>query len=360
MTKKFYSRLSYSFGNEDSETEQAALRIQPTDHVICVTASGDRPLHLLLNPCKSLLSIDANPIQNHLLHLKKTAMEMLDYDQYLDFLGATPCPDRLAKFKPVEKKLESTAAQFWVKNKKLIEKGVLYQGIIEKIVSKVAFSFRMLRGSKVKRLFEFDDIEEQKKFIETEWDTFLWKKAFQFFLNPKISRLFINDPGLYVNVDGYSGGAYIYDRANDSMKRFLAKENYLISLIFRGFVDKPAFPPYLQEDGFKKIRANLSSLQIKTSNIIHHLEKCPDNSFDCYSLSDIASYMKQDAFDRLMHEIYRTAKPGARFCVRELLSRQKIPENLQPKIKRHSDLEKQLEKNEKCFLYRFMVGTVEK
>jgi S-adenosylmethionine-diacylglycerol 3-amino-3-carboxypropyl transferase len=58
----FYSRLSYSFGNEDWLTEHKALQIQPTDSVLCVTASGDRPLNLLTKELKALVAVDANPL----------------------------------------------------------------------------------------------------------------------------------------------------------------------------------------------------------------------------------------------------------------------------------------------------------
>ena len=85
--EKFYQRLSYSFGNEDPITEQRALKIQPTDTVVCVTASGDRPLNLLVDDCKKIYSIDINPIQNHLLELKKHAMKELDFEDYLSLVS---------------------------------------------------------------------------------------------------------------------------------------------------------------------------------------------------------------------------------------------------------------------------------
>ena len=67
---KFFKRLSYSIGNEDWETEREALSIQADDKVLCITASGDRPLNLLMNECREIVSIDANPVQNYLLELK--------------------------------------------------------------------------------------------------------------------------------------------------------------------------------------------------------------------------------------------------------------------------------------------------
>ena len=67
---RFYERLNYSFGNEDPFTELKALRIKPSDTVVCVTASGDRPLNLMSCPLEKIYCVDLNPIQNHLLSLK--------------------------------------------------------------------------------------------------------------------------------------------------------------------------------------------------------------------------------------------------------------------------------------------------
>ncbi len=361
MTKKFYSRLSYSFGNEDWKTEQEALAIQPDDTVLCVTASGDRPLHLLLRPCKELIAIDANPVQNFLLHLKKTAMEKLEYKEYLGFLGAASSCNRLAELEKLLPYMNEEAAVFWKSEKKKVQKGVLYQGLVERLLKKAAVGFKLLRGRKVKKLFEFECIEKQKKFIKEEWDNKIWQKIFQFFLNPQISKLVVNDPGLYTNVDSaYSNGKYIYHRANQSMCKYLAKHNYLMSLILRGVVNEEAFPPYLQQAGFIKIKTHLRFLKIRTENVINYLENAAENSIDCFSLSDIASYMDQATFNRLMKEIHRTAKPGARFCIRELLSRQKIPESLESKFIRNAELEQKLEEEDICFLYRFMTGTLKK
>ena len=71
----FFSRLSYSFGNEDWRTEQDALKIKSGDRVVCITGSGDRPLHLLLSEGQEVVSVDANIFQNQLLHLKAAALQ---------------------------------------------------------------------------------------------------------------------------------------------------------------------------------------------------------------------------------------------------------------------------------------------
>src|SRR5262245_40473083 len=95
----FFKRLSYSFGNEDWITEKEALKIQPQNRVLCITASGDRPLHLLLNECQEIVSLDANSTQNYLLDLKMQAIQHLDFEEYLAFLGVTPCSSRKETYK---------------------------------------------------------------------------------------------------------------------------------------------------------------------------------------------------------------------------------------------------------------------
>src|SRR4051812_25068788 len=123
----FFSKLNYSLGNEDWETERRALQIRPSDEVCCITASGDRPLHLLLCDCRRLTAIDANVAQNHLLKLKCAALQELDYDTYLGFLGAMPHGQRDDLLRRISPHLDAESAQFWLQNAAMVRKGILYQ-----------------------------------------------------------------------------------------------------------------------------------------------------------------------------------------------------------------------------------------
>ena len=125
----YFSRLSYSFGNEDWSTEAKALQVRPGDRVACITASGDRPLHILLHDCAEVVAIDANPAQNHLLNLKVAALGQLSYEEYLAFLGALPHPERLAVLHRLNPLLPPEARHFWNSNSDMIKKGVLFQGM---------------------------------------------------------------------------------------------------------------------------------------------------------------------------------------------------------------------------------------
>lgn len=357
----FFTRLNYSFGNEDWETELKALGLKSSSRVLCVTASGDRPLHLMLDNPAKITAIDANVIQNHLLNLKYTALQSLDYNDYLGFLGAVASNKREFLYQKISKKLESSSASFWNKHPNMILDGVLYQGHIERFTRYVAAASSILRPYKTKKLFEINNINDQRAFIKNEWDTVPLRKVFDLVLSRRISKTITIDPGLYSNIPSELRlGHYIYDRMLLILDKCLARENLLVSLIFRGFVGLEAMPAYLQQEGLQKIKESKTTLEIITDDMIKHMENALPSTYDAFSLSDVASYIDQEKFNRMVTGMYHSASPGARFCIRQFSSNHQIPPGLADRLVRDHALEKQLEKEDKCFIYRFMVGKVVK
>lgn len=357
----FFKRLNYSFGNEDWDTESKALEIKPQDRVVCITASGDRPLNLLTSECKEMISVDMNHHQNQLLKLKAAAMHYLDFKDYLDFLDEKEHPHRKKILKSLSHLFTQDTIHYWNKHQKELYKGILYQGAVEKWTKSISFFTSMFRKEKQMRLFAFDDIEQQKLFVQREWDSPRWKKAFSFFLNPYLTRYLFKDPGLHEFLDtSLHIGDYVYNRMNKSLEKSLAKENLLISLIFLGKVLPEGYPPYLTEKGTNDIRKRLNRLSVVTANIIDYLESVPRSSIDVFSLSDVASYMDKKSFERLAHAIFHAAAPNARFCIRQFLSNHKIPSALQSIFKRNCLLEQELEYEDRCFVYRFLTGSIQK
>lgn len=357
----FFKHLNYSLGNEDWNVEQQGLRVNPGDHAVCVTASGDRPLHLLMTDCAKVTSLDMNHIQNHLLELKLAAIHHLDYEKYLAFMGCTSSRKRLSILREIQSHLSPTAADFWLKRSKSIRKGILYQGRTERLTKITAKFFKLFRRKNIKRLFAFDNIEEQREFVNKHWDTPSWRLFFEVFANPKFSKIILDDPGLNAYVE-YTDkpGKYIYERMHRYLNAHLAKHSALLQLLLLGKVMPEAYFPYLTEDGYKKIRSRQGDIDILTTNITEYLRESAANSIDCFSLSDIASYMPQEAFEMLLESVRHAAKPGARFCIREFMSRRSIPTHLSEHFKRQPELEYKMEVEESNFVYRFMVGEIQK
>lgn len=354
----FFSRLNYSFGNEDWSTEKQALKIKSGDRVLCITASGDRSLHPLAYDC-DVTSVDANPIQNYLLDLKKAAMQKFSYDEYLSFLGALPSKDRTAQLNQLASVMKPEAAKYWLNNKSSIEAGILFQGALERMTKKTSRILKIMKGSKIKQLFDFHNVDKQRPFIEQNWNTYYLRKLFDICLHPFVTKWLINDPGLYVPTS-LSLGAFVHKKIQNCLERHPAKECALLSMILTGNVSHDAFPPYLTREGYNRIKPNLNRVSYQTDNVVSYLESAQGNSFDAFSISDVASYLSKEEFLRLLKGIQRTAKPGARFSIRQVLSDHHIPESISDSFQRDHELEKKLEDEDRCFVYRYFVGHVNK
>ncbi len=355
-----FSQLSYSLGNEDCRTEHEALKIQPGDRIVCITASGDRPLHLLLADAGEVIAVDANASHNHLLLLKKTALKELSYDHYAGFLGVNPTDNRLETWENLSEKLPEDTRKFWESRLNLVEKGVLYQGRMEKWCRRFSKFLRMFRGKKIEQLFHFRHIDEQNEFLST-WETKGLKRLFNICLHPWMAKILIGDPALYEHLgEGVRPADYIYHRFHNYLKRHLAKDSPLLSLVLHGKAGKENLPPYLSRLGAALIRSRLERISHIDTDLLSYLKTQPDHSIDIFSLSTIPSYLDKGRFDELLKEILRTGKQGARFCMRQFMSKHEIPQDLSFSMVRDSHLEKKLEDEDRTFVYSFTAGTVRK
>jgi S-adenosylmethionine-diacylglycerol 3-amino-3-carboxypropyl transferase len=337
--------MRYSLGNEDCRTEHEALKLRPGDRVVCVTASGDRALHLLLADVASLTCVDPNPAHNHLLALKKAAMKSLPYEQYLAFVGFSPSERRQEMWLQLKESLPEHSRIFWEEQFPLIEKGVLYQGNIEKWCIRLAKLFKLFRKDKVARLFSSHDLDKQQEYLE-EWNS-KWIKH----LSSLVTKLLI---------PGGPKDDYFYRRLQEYLKRHLAKESMGLSLALKGEISKESLPPYLSRLGSALIRSRLDRISCEDADLLSFLKTQGSNSIDAFSLSDMATYVDENNFGETIAEMVRVAKHGARFCLRQLSNERKIPDILQFSIRRDRHLEKRLEEQDRSFVYRFTAGTIQK
>lgn len=358
---KYFSKLNYSFGNEDWASESQALRIGRNDRVLCVTASGDRPLHVLLDQPQSVVSVDSNPAQNHLLELKCAAMRDLPYQEYLGFLGAKPSSDRESCFRRLAEGLPADTKEYWNSQIRALRKGILYQGTLERGCAWLATGVSLTRPGITRQLFEFQDLDQQRKFVTTHWNTAALRWVLRIFFDRRVAQLLRMDPCLYRYTDpNLVAGPYFCERMNNSLMSLLARKNPFLDLFLNGTVAEEAWVPYLTQPGYESIRQRTDRLSVHTADLVEFIESSPENSFDCFSLSDVASYIPYEAFVRLLRGVLKAGRPGARVCIRQFLSSHTIPADLQRYFKRDVPLEKKLDKEEPFFCYRFMVSTLAK
>ncbi len=356
---RFYERLNYSSVNEDWRCEAEALRLGPADDVLCVTGSGDRPLDLLALGPRRVVAIDLAPPQNHLLELKAAALRRLTFPDYASFLGLSPgsAEARHSTLSALEADLSPPAAEWWRRNTRLAERGALYQGGFERFFGRMARLARLVRGRAIRELLSFSDLEEQRRFLRLRWDRPAWRAAWRCLLSRPLLRVLFRDPAFTQRL-AVVPGRYLHERMLDHLERVLARESFMVSLVFDGRLPDGDMPPYLTPHGAFAIRQRLDRLSVTTEDLVGHLFSVPPGTYSAFSLSDTPSYLPQERFERLLAGVIRAGRPGARFCLRLFLTRPRIPPALSPRLRREPALETRLAREDHAFAYEFIVGHV--
>lgn len=355
----FFDSLNYSSVNEDWRTEARGLKLEPGARVLCITGSGDRPLDLLAGAPVEITAIDASIPQNQLLHLKAAALRILDYDDYVAFLGLVPASPgrRSAWWGRLEPGLPDATRAFWREHLAWLERGVLYVGRFERYFRRMSQLARALRGDDLDRLFSFRDLDQQRRFAHETWDRRWWRTTYDILCRPGVFRWLYGDPAYYAHV-AVPVGRYLYDRMLSALDRFLARESFMLSLVLRGYLGED-LPPYLAPEGTATIRPRLGGLSAVDGDVIAHLESVEAGRYTHFSLSDVPSYLDQEAFHALWRGVRRAAAPGARVVVRQFLTRYTLDAGTARWLRREPELEAELERDDRAFAYTFIVGRVE-
>jgi S-adenosylmethionine-diacylglycerol 3-amino-3-carboxypropyl transferase len=360
--RRYSGRINYSSCNEDSHSELEALRLAPDKRVLCVTAGGGRVLNLLYDRPREIMAVDVNPTQNHLLELKIEAMRALAYEPYLAFLGVRKTRDRLAVYQGIRPSLSSAARDYFDTHPKLVQRGVLFQGSLEHFLVHVARIAHVVRPFWVKRLFSFENVAEQRHFIEG-WNTRMWRFVVETLCRRSFLELFSRDPGFWRFVPPE---VPLHSRIFDCIHRYLcnhvARDSHLLQLVFFArYIYEPAMPIYLQPRPYERIRQALATTRITpvTAPITAALATVGDGNFDAYSIADVSSYLSETDFGALMDQIMRTARPAARICSRGIFVHRPLPGEYTARISRDPDLEQRLSLDDLAMVHEFLVGSVQ-
>ena len=353
MISRFASTLNYTSVNEDWLAEAAGLRLVDGDRVLCITGSGDRVLDLLAVADCEVVGIDLNPAQNALLHVKIAAMRQLRFADYARFLGLEAAPARWRLDRLAELELPGWVTDWFRPRKRLIARGVLYQGRWERHYRRISRFGRAVRARDLRTLFAFDDVEAQAAWVRKNWDTSTWRAAWWLSTTPLSARVLFGDPAFYSNLD-VDPTRYLYQSFRRGLQHHLARDSFMASLVFTGRLLPSARPPYLTPEGVARIRPRLDRIEVVTADLLDHLDV--HRGYTALSLSDVPSFCDRGQFDRLLHGTVRAARPGARVLIRQFMTRHPIP--TVPGLVRDAALEEHLARIDRAFCCTFIAAEV--
>ena len=354
----FSTTLNFTSANEDGATELAALNIQPSDHVLCLTASGARPLDLLLGDPARITAIDINPAQNELLRLKIAAFRALDDDALLAWLGITHTHHRLQLHSKVEARLPPTSRQFWQSRRRAISTGIWHSGRWERVLRLGAAGTRMIRGRHINALFDAATLQEQARIWRDHFDDAIWHSAVRLLSRRWFWTRIIGEPGGAFLPDAAASEARLTGLFRRASESFFFRDSDFAALIFRGrHTANGALPLHLQPQNIPVIRDCLDRIHIAEAGLAD-LGTSGLGQFDAFSLSDFGSYCSGEAYDACWRGILASSHPGARFCERIFMNPVRPGPAVAPHINIDEARSAALTRADRAIIYDIRAGTL--
>lgn len=350
---KFFNKIIYSASNEDGFSEIQALEINESDTILTITGSGSRSIDLLIQSPKKIISIDFNKTQNYLLRLKIAGYKHLDYEDFLTLMWVDNKMQSLEVFESIKNYLDDETKSFFEKNSYLFANWVIYSWVWEKI--NISFSkLFCFKKSKIEKLFASKNIKEQENFWKKEFDTWLLRVMLKIITNRFLWTHVIREPGAKLIKKDFDVIQYTIEKLRHLMGVSLLRDNDFANLIFL-WNYQYSLPIHLKKEYYETIKKNIDTIEIVDGSILDYVkDKNKINEITWYSLSDFCSYAPDDFYKSVWENIVKNSQNGTKFCERQYLIKQN-PEKYFPQIKRNSQLEKEIEKTDKTFIYTFCI-----
>jgi S-adenosylmethionine-diacylglycerol 3-amino-3-carboxypropyl transferase len=358
LANSFFEKINYSACNEDSESERKALCLTSDDTVLCITGSGARPLDLLIDSPKKIISVDFNATQNYLLLLKIAAYKSLNYAEFKSFIGLESNFTRKELYNKLINLLSIEAKSYWDKHFNLIENGLLYCGTWElflRTIAKAAF----FRGKSIKKLMASETLKDQQVFWTNHWNNAVWRFFLKLISNRFLWTKIVKEPGALLIPQEFDVYEYMSSRMNHLANTHLLRKNHFANLLFYGeYQPDCLLPIHLREENFEGIKNQVHKIEIITDSLLNVLDdKTISESITAYSLSDFSSYADTQIYDEIWTKIINNANHEIKFCERFFLVKRN-PETLNKRIERENILEQQLCGEDLSAIYTFCVGKV--
>jgi S-adenosylmethionine-diacylglycerol 3-amino-3-carboxypropyl transferase len=364
LQRPVFTRLLFAQCWEDPRLNEKALQVRPGEVVLSVTSGGCNTLSLLLLDPSEVISIDLNDAQSWLLELKMAGIRALTHGEYLEFLGVRPSPRRLALYQGCRSWLTPQARGHWDDRRRIIKGGVLRAGRYEHYLAAFRRLLIFLQGRrKIRHLFELRTLEEQRRFYQEEWDNRAWRLFFRIFF----SRFFLGraglDPDFFTYVDGIGGfGEHFRALARHALVDLPIRDNYFLAQICLGrYLNERCLPPYLLAENFSTLRQRVDRIKVVTGELGQVLASQPDESVDCFNLSNVFEWVSPEVFKGMLRQIHRISKPQGRLCYWNLLVRRQHPPSLDALFIPRRELAERLLYEDRSFVYsNFEVASVKK
>jgi len=313
LTEKVdFDLIRYANCWEDVNILLKGLNAQPGSKILSIGSAGDNSFSLLTTDPELVVAIDVNKIQLYLIELKKICFELLSYHEMVSFLGFRDSQNRIETFQKIRQFLSSSASQYWQKNTKSIQKGIISQGKFEKYFQIFSHKILPLIHSKktTKELLEPKSAQKQQKLYHNKWNTWRWKGLFRIFFSRYIMGNLGRDPEFLKQVK-IPVSKYVFDKTEKQLKSKNAQDNYMLHYQLTGSFGN-RLPHYLLPENFNKIKSNIHKLKIIEGYAEEGMKRF--GKFHYMNLSNIFEYMDKNLFEKTTNTLIKSMEPNGTFA----------------------------------------------
>ncbi|PWT76280.1 MAG: hypothetical protein C5B59_06995 [Bacteroidetes bacterium] len=347
-------KLVFTHNWEDPESDLSALRIKSGDRIFSITSGGCNVLGFLLFDPATIYSVDINPAQSRLLELKIAAIRALEFEEFIAFSGIIDHGNRMELFNKIKPFLNSDMQDFWSIHHKIIKEGFFMNGKYERFIRVAGKFISLLQGkNRVRKLFAEKSTQEQNAFFDEVWDT----KRFHYIFKIIFNKRMLARRGLVADYFHFDDGSRsfaesFYNRSKKAFRDLPVKDNYFLSLYLLGrYRNENEVPAYFKKENYPVIKARLDRVKIFTAEAQSWLDEMPDETIDCFALSNICELMSEKETHRLFNSVCRTGRKNARIIFRNLMIPREVPDELKSVIVKDEILSRHIQFNDRSFVY---------
>ncbi len=333
MSKKYFSGINYSLGNEDTTVEYEICRQLKPQVSVAIAGSGGRCLPLMAFS-KKLFAIDLSKEQLAITELRARTYQSLDYYSFLKFWGYPPFGEydygHYRKIILNELPLSvQTRSYFHEVFGPLNYASILYLGKWERTFQLLSKGLRLLLRKDYGRILTFHNLADQKAYYQHEFPMTEWKAVLFLLGNKSVFNALLYKGDFVKKSLSESYFQFYYDAFDRLFTHQMARRSFFAHLCFYGKIGHEDGNPLEARlstfDEMKPRMQNLDSdLVYINQDILGGLDtvtkELGQNSVDFLSISDVPSYFSGELEKNYLTKIRPAMRSGGLVSVRYYLN----------------------------------------